>query len=295
MRRPAVTLIELLVVMAIISLLIGLLLPAAQQVREMAARMQCQNKLKQIALASHQYHDTANAFPAALRTPRVGDRYYHLSWLARLLPQLDQQPLWQMIEEDYRRNPRPNTPPIHRAYTTINSAFTCPSDPDAAQVHTYNTTFQVTMTSYLGNLGTNYQRRTGVILPENSVRIEHISDGSSQTLLAGERPASPEKRFGWWYAGYGQDGISGSLDFVLGVQELNRVRDPWYRRCGPGPFEYKMPDPQSFCAVFQYWSDHPGGANFAFCDGSVRFLAYSANAILPALGTRAGGEVVEIP
>jgi len=79
----------------------------------------------------------------------------------------------------------------------------------------------------------------------------------------------------------------------LGVRERNFSPD--YEACPPGPYTFVRGDLKNPCDTFHYWSLHPGGANFAFADGSVRFLSYSAHAILPALSTRAGGESVAIP
>lgn len=94
-------------------------------------------------------------------------------------------------------------------------------------------------------------------------------------------------------AAYGQD-ESGSLDMLLGVRERNYGAGP-ARRCPAGPYHFSAGALGRYCSVFHYWSLHSGGANFAFCDGSVRFLAYSANSMLSALASRAGGEIVLIP
>ena len=98
--------------------------------------------------------------------------------------------------------------------------------------------------------------------------------------------------FGWWYAGTGL-GAVGLLDFTVNSREGKlRTRYAGYRQCPEGPYHFQARRLDDYCGVFHYWSLHDGGANFAFCDGSVRFLRYEADAILPALMTRAGGEVV---
>jgi prepilin-type processing-associated H-X9-DG protein len=112
--------------------------------------------------------------------------------------------------------------------------------------------------------------------------------------MIGERPPSKSLWFGWWYAGVGQLG-TGSLDAHLGVRELNRSHRSEDKACAPGPYTFAMSDSDDPCGHFRFWSDHPGGAHFAFADGSVRFLSYSAADALPALATRAGSEVFEQP
>jgi prepilin-type processing-associated H-X9-DG protein len=98
---------------------------------------------------------------------------------------------------------------------------------------------------------------------------------------------------GWWYAGWGQD-KDGEADAVLGIRTKNK-RSPWGRSCPIGPYHYTAGRFDNQCDAFHFWSPHPGGANFLFVDGSVRFLRYEADPILPALATRAGGESVAVP
>src|SRR5262249_51159207 len=124
-------------------------------------------------------------------------------------------------------------------------------------------------------------------------RLADIHDGISNTLLAGERPPSADHNLGWWYAGWGQN-RDGSAESVLGVNEMNTYS--WTQgRCPPGPYEFQPGAVNNMCDAFHFWSLHSGGANFVLCDGSVHFLTYSAAPVMPALATRAGGEVVTIP
>lgn len=126
------------------------------------------------------------------------------------------------------------------------------------------------------------------------MRFTDITDGTSNTLLVGERPPSKDLWYGWWYAGFGAGG-NGTADMVLGVRENIPPGDAFIPDCGGLPARFAPGRIDNMCDAFHYWSLHSGGANFLFADGSVRFLAYSADAVLPALATRAGGEVVEVP
>src|SRR5262249_11559164 len=118
-----------------------------------------------------------------------------------------------------------------------------------------------------------------------------ISDGTSQTLLAGERPPSANFQFGWWYAGVGMR-FTGSGDVLLGVEEQNAMLIT-AGSCPPGTYRFEPGHIGDQCDMFHYWSLHSGGANFLFADASARFLRYSAATILPALASRAGNDVVD--
>jgi len=120
--------------------------------------------------------------------------------------------------------------------------------------------------------------------------LAEILDGLSNTVMVGERPPSADNRFGWWYAGVGQH-ATGSGDMVLGVRECLDTDEP----CPKGPNHFRLGTDRDVCHFLHFWSHHSNGANFCFADGSVRFLAYGADAVLPALATRAGNESVEVP
>jgi prepilin-type processing-associated H-X9-DG protein len=119
-----------------------------------------------------------------------------------------------------------------------------------------------------------------------------MTDGLSNTLLAGERPPSADEEFGWCYAGTGQ-ADSGSGGMVLGVREW----DYWWKTksCWKGPYFFGPGRVENTCDTFHFWSLHPGGAHFLFADGGAHFLAYSADPVLPAPATRAGGEAAAVP
>ncbi len=141
-------------------------------------------------------------------------------------------------------------------------------------------------------LGSGY-RMSGVIYGASRTKVTHITDGTTNTLLFGERPPSPDYQCGWWYMfspvtiGLPYLPVRGMRGYADGSAGL-----PAYGACPLGPYPYTRGDINNICDANHFWSLHTNGANFAFADGSVRFLAYSADSVLPALATRAGGEVV---
>jgi prepilin-type processing-associated H-X9-DG protein len=151
------------------------------------------------------------------------------------------------------------------------------------------------------------QNATGVCPP--GIRLAAITDGTSNTLMIGERPPSKDLIFGWMFAGFGNSG-DGDGDVILGISERHETdspgpqTDPDGKPCSRGspdpnsPLAYKLRPGSLFnqCDQFHYWSLHPGGANFCLGDGSVRFLSYDVNPIVQrAMATRAGGEVFDAP
>lgn len=152
----------------------------------------------------------------------------------------------------------------------------------------------VAFTSYLGIAGTRNSKGDGALYYKSAVSFTDIKDGTSNTLLVGERPPSSDLWYGWWYAGVGVGG-TGMADMVLGVREMCPRADAYIPDCGGVPLHFVPGRINNMCDAFHYWSLHPGGANFLFADGSVTFLTYAADPLLPALATRSGGEVVERP
>lgn len=284
--RPAFTLIELIVVLAIIAILMGLLLSAVQKVRSAAARTQCGNNLRQLALAVHQYDGVRQALPPGIASDTPREPMPYVGWNARILPFIEQESLWLNMRESFAQDRNFLHNPPHNMRNYVVRAFGCPADDRVRRSSIFGA---AAFTSYLGVEGTDQFSKDGVLFLDSHVRFPEIRDGASNTLMIGERPPSANELLGWWYAGWGQ-GQDGSAEMVLGAREYNL--ETYGPACPPGPYHFTAGQLRNQCDAFHFWSLHSGGANFAFCDGSVRFLSYSADSILPALATREGGETV---
>jgi len=318
-RRTAFTLIELLVVIAIIAVLIALLLPAVQAAREAARRIQCTNNLKQMALALHSYQDQLGSFPNTVLRDKgdptcIACLYGPLyTFRTLMLPQIEQAPLYNAINFSYKYSPNGHGD-VQRlsinttAASTVIAVFSCPSDsagPEAGAVGGYGawgTIVVVPDSSYMacagtkivpGNTWTSAAGPTTVGADDGSmcefraVRLAEILDGTSNTILLGENGRGPGGvGQATWFAGwdwYAQRVAS------AGINRPYAAPMPFASNLWPGA---NVPD-NGPGNVLGFGSWHPGGANFAFCDGAVKFLKSTTDlSVFSELGTRAGGEVV---
>lgn len=296
--RAGITLIETLVTIAIIAILLALTLVGVQRVRATAARLECADRLRQLALASHHYHSLRHHMPEGCGYPLLkseADLKSHcgVSWLTTLLPFVEQDSLWQQAWEAHVAAPNGDFDfhlPVQKQRV---KTFRCPSDPRLIGVGpTSFGDLHWGLTNYQGVAGTGFTFNDGMFHRRHSVTLGQVTDGTSNTLLIGERPTGRDGEWSAWYANWGRQVCVNNV--LLPV----RVGD-WFpgsaSGCSTREAIYYRGDYDDGCHLNHFWSLHPGGANFAFADGSVHFLRYSADSVLPALATRAGGEVAVVP
>ncbi|MBW3599181.1 MAG: DUF1559 domain-containing protein [Planctomycetes bacterium] len=306
------TLVELLVVIAIIGILVALLLPAVQAAREAARRSQCSNNLKQLALGLHNYHDTYKVFPYGSTNTRI-------SFLARMLPYVEQQALYDRIDFNVAYND-----PVNQFARDIEvEGFLCPSDSDRLPVNLgarnnyygnsgFNLLFQLPSTNP-SNPNFRMPECNGVIVPGRVLGFKDVRDGTSHTAFVSEK-----------IKGDGSNGISteesdtfrpgtypGTPDQAysdclavdvsdLSNQGYSNVGAPWIYAYHSTSRYYHVSPPNARSCMFPpgriattAGSYHPGGVMLALCDGSVRFAGETIDlATWRALGSRDGQEVV---
>jgi prepilin-type N-terminal cleavage/methylation domain-containing protein/prepilin-type processing-associated H-X9-DG protein len=282
----AFTLVELLVVIAIIGILVALLLPAIQAAREAARRTQCLNNLAQIGLAVHNYEFSNEHLPAGVLNPEGPIRSepdgIHVSWMVQILPYIEQGNADRMFDQELgayaAQNAEVRALPI--------SVFRCPSFPgDRAS--------RDQPIAYSNYAGCHHDSEApidadnhGLLYLNSSLRYTDILDGSSQTILVGEMLPG-EKSLGW---------VSGTRATLRNTSRFEEVRRP-HRNSSMGGSaqstdkESTEPGPLT---VGGFGSVHPGGAIFAFADGSTRFLSKDTNPeIFQQMGDRADGKLLK--
>lgn len=298
-RSAAFTLIELLVVIAIIAVLIGLLLPAVQKVREAANQASCRNNMKQIALAMHQYHDAQGSFPSAYVSSPNPDTLWTApgwGWAALLLPHVEQDPLYRQIDFSLPIEESPRHTAVRTAQLKV---FQCPSDRMVGEYDVQDQPGQVftraATNSYAacygagGVIGEQPDSGNGVFYRNSKVRIADIHDGTSHTFLAGER-AAYFTRTPW--AGAINRGTArvtpGAPVFSTIIEEGATlvVAHIFPRR------DHSLNSPYS--DPYDFFSPHNGIVLFSFGDGGVRPVRTTTppGTVLSALATRAGSETV---
>ncbi len=270
-RKPArrgFTLVELLVVIAIIGILIALLLPAVQAAREAARRMQCSNNLKQLGLAMHNYHDTYKCFPPGFMVVNeVGQINGGWAWGVFLMPFIEQSPLQDELSvTKYSLNEVTSDPALMPMLQTQLNVFKCPtSTVEPLREYLGGTGIMVSTANYLCCRGFfRYSGQThltkpndGVFYGESAVRFADITDGTSNTVAIGERTVLPvyvdqPKRWPSW-CGPGGLAPNKGVGSTVSSSVYNKMNHP--------------------TDMHLFSSEHPGGANFCFADGSVHFLS----------------------
>ena len=275
-NRRGFTLIELLVVIAIIAILIALLVPAVQKVREAAARVSCRNNLKQIGLALHMYHDTNNRLPSGYLMnldPAGNEIGPGWGWAAQILDGLEQSTIRSQINlnVDIRNN-------VHTLPRTQRLAvFICPSDDYITTFTPPTATTAVAHGDYVAVFGNNEIEDdpgagNGLFFRNSRIKFAHVTDGISNTLMVGERH---NIRFTATWTGV-----------LAGVDEAQALV--------LGTCDHPPNDPNGHKEDFA--SRHSHGVNFLYGDGTVRVIDSNiVPSVYHALATRAGAEPVAVP
>jgi prepilin-type N-terminal cleavage/methylation domain-containing protein/prepilin-type processing-associated H-X9-DG protein len=310
------TLIELLVVIAIIAILISLLLPAVQKVREAAARTQCQNNLKQLGLAFHNYHDVHKALPSNIRPPTTGS--VRARWLTFLLPYLEQDNRFRQVDFSKNWSDPVNLPVLGTRLPLVE----CPSAPNGQILDgapEQNWTPIVANGDYAGFYGVSPELVSlglvdpssagldnGALSKRSQLRFADFTDGLSNTLHLTESAGRPNRYVNGRLVltAQGLPRINGG-GWCRPASELNLLRGSDAQGNAPGPFGINLTNgqlinsyPDPFYGVDgsgQIYSFHPGGVNALFVDGSVHFVQQGISIrTLAALISRNGGEVFPV-
>jgi prepilin-type N-terminal cleavage/methylation domain-containing protein/prepilin-type processing-associated H-X9-DG protein len=294
-RRDAFTLIELLVVIAIIAILMALLVPAVQKVREASSAAKCLNNLRQLAIAMHNFEGQHHHFPSAANNastslsgwPTAPDKNKWYGLYVAIMPFIEQNGLYSSLVVNQENPQNVNAASPTSPGATVIPITICPSDPampTPAQGTYSGMTFAVT--SYCGNSGTSTTSNVGssmlldgMFWINSKVRIREVQDGTSNTLLMGERTRLKLNQ------------TSSTAQVVGGWAWVNQYSMEDFTMNSSEPMEgFRAHD------LNQFGSLHGGatGANFTFVDGSARFISASIDqlTVFQPICTRRGGEVV---
>ena len=320
-NKSGFTLVELLVVIAIIGILIGMLLPAVQQVREAARRIQCGNQMRQWALALHNYESARMTFPPGLNLAIVDgatDGSFRptntqadgspppppplegqfTNWIMATFPFMEQNSLHSQLDFTLSEQNGNALGEQDAISTTVVESLICPSDVDDRVVNSFRD-FWFGVNSYFGVGGEAVHfiaisTEDGILYQNSSIGFGDISDGSSNTLLIGERFSQDAEwqEFGN-FRGWAWASWNASQDVLGGVLEpINFQLEP-----GTGGSSLTPAFADRDRKINSFSSGHPGGANFAVADGSVQFLTNTSTAsleVLVSLAVRNDGEVSNV-
>ena len=272
-RRRAFTLVELLVVIAIIGILVGLLLPAVQAAREAARRCQCSNNVGQLILAVHNHEFSFERFPSGtinakgpIRSEPIGQ---HISWIVQILPFLEQRATFRGIDQSLGAYAVENVQARSQVVRTLH----CPSQNVASVDDVAQTTYAGCHHDVEAPIDVD---NNGVFFLNSRVRFDDIDDGSSNTIFIGE--VADIDALGW---------MSGTRATLRNTGSIAGRTT----RNGAIPI---TPN-NSLLLVGGFSSSHTGGANFAFGDGSIRFLSQSISPVLfQKFGNRHDGLMLDL-
>ena len=315
------TLVELLVVIAIIGILIGMLLPAVQAVREAARRMDCSNKMRQMSLGMVNYESAHQNFPPGVKGNGLGAGFPGLNWGSFILPFLEQNTIHDILSEQSNNFSNPNWADTENGDTAIIvlPIFLCPSDDSDERNRNRFSSPQALVggafgtfharSNYIGVLGPRLKddfsrvddfddisftesgpigdlftlKLPGILFLNSEVTFAEISDGASNTFVIGERDSAE-------IPGSTNPRSAGVWCASLFAQSLHPCLGP---TSDDPEFTINSIIPTRFARQQPFASQHPGGANFGRADGSVEFVAETISGTLyRAMGTKAGGEVL---
>ena len=257
------------------------------------------------------YDPPFGAPPNPYLSYRYGQQFF--TFITRILPELEQDNLYERIDWNawpwFQGSPGsylnaiplkvvqcPADPRVRQLWTSDPAAGATTFAPMRASQHWSSDRYAAALTSYLGVNGVNQLAFDGILYVNARVRWADVLDGTSNTLMVGERVATPDLLWGWWFAEIGEWPWFGAPDVVLGVLEID-VNNPPQTEYVPNEF-YRpgsLDDP-NYYHRWHHWSAHDSGANWLLSDGSVRFITYAvSSSVLAAMATRSGGEVVSSP